>query len=407
METFAAYGFNKSHAAAYAFISFQTAYLKTHYPQEFMAALMSLEMGDINKTYKNIAECRLQNIRVLPPDVNESEEDFTVSGDSIRFGLGAVKGVGSKAIEAIQLGRQEGSFSDLYDFSTRVRGAQVNKRVMESLIKCGALDSFGMTRARLSAGVEEVMRWADRQANGGVNASQLGLFGAGNGQPHDGRPILPAAEEWPDMEKLRNERETLGFFITGHPLDKYTGRLFGVVSLTTDSLKNRAHQEKVKLAGVIHSLKLKNNKKGDRYATFTFEDKDGVVEVIVWPEAYRKHEATIHSDQPVCLSGTLDVDEDRCQIIADEVAPLESVATQEVQQVHIQVPSDIATKEDLLALREVLQQHQGNCRAFLHLMRPDYSETVIALPQDLSVAPSRAMLVAIERLFGNGVASFR
>lgn len=407
METFAAYGFNKSHAAAYAFISFQTAYLKAHYPQEFMAALMTLEMGDINKTYKNIAECRLQSISVLPPDVNESEEDFTVSGEGIRFGLGAVKGVGSKAIEAIQIARQEGSFSDLYDFSTRVHGTQVNKRVMESLIKCGALDSFGAMRAQLTATVEEVMRWADRQANGGANAAQLGLFGAGNGQPNDGRPLLPSIEEWADVDKLRNERETLGFFITGHPLDKYVGRLFGVVSLTTDSLKNRAHQEKVKLAGVIHSLKLKNNKKGDRYATFTFEDKDGVVEVIVWPEAYRKCEAAIHADQPVCLSGALDVDEDRCQIIADEVVPLETVATQEVKQIHIQVPSDVATKEDLLALREVLQQHQGNCRAFLHLMRPDYSETVIALPQDLSVAPSRAMLVAIERLFGNGVASFR
>jgi DNA polymerase III subunit alpha len=219
--------------------------------------------------------------------------------------------------------------------------------------------------------------------------------------------MLPAVTEWEDIEKLRNERETLGFFITGHPLDKYAARLFGVVSLTTESLKNRQHQERVKLAGVIHSLKLKNNKKGDRYATFNFEDKDGVVEVIVWPESYRKHEAAIHADQPVCLSGVLDVDEERFQIIADEVVPLESVATEEVQQIHIQVPSDVTTKEDLLALREVLQQHQGNCRAFLHLMRPDYSETVIALPHGLNVAPSRSMLVAIERLFGSGVASFR
>jgi DNA polymerase-3 subunit alpha len=158
---------------------------------------------------------------------------------------------------------------------------------------------------------------------------------------------------------------------------------------------------------VVHSLKLKNNKKGDRYATFTLEDKDGVVEVIVWPEAYRQHEATLHADQPVCLSGSLDVDEDRCQIIANEVVPLESVATNEVRQVHIQVPSDVATKEDMVALKDVLRQHLGNCQTFLHLMRPDYSETIIALPQDLSVSPTRAMLVAVERLFGSGVASFR
>jgi DNA polymerase-3 subunit alpha len=408
METFAAYGFNKSHAASYALISYQTAYLKAHYPQEFMAALMSLEMSDTNKTYKNIAECRLRDIPVLPPDVNESEEGFTVRGERIRFGLGAVKGVGSKAIEVIHAARQEGPFTDLYDFCTRVHGSQVNKRVLESLVKCGALDSLGATRAQLMAGLEDALRWADQQANGIDNSAQLGLFASATGKNGSTHPDLPQVAEWTDIDKLRNERETLGFFITGHPLDKYVARLHGVVSLTTDRLKNRPHQEKVRLAGVIHSLKLKNNKRGDRYATFTLEDQEGVVEVIVWPEAYRQYETTIHSDQPVYLSGALDVvDEERRQIVADQVVPLESVATEEVRQVHIQVPADVTTKEDLLALRGVLTQHQGNCRAFLHLMRPDYSETVIALPHDLSVAPTRAMVGAIERLFGSGVASFR
>jgi len=407
METFAAYGFNKSHAAAYALISYQTAYLKTHYPQEFMAALMSLEMGDTNKTYKNIAECRLQNIQVLPPDVNESDDGFTVSGETIRFGLGAVKGIGSKAIEAIQEARKEGPFTDLYEFCSRVRGSQVNKRVLESLTKCGALDSFKIPRAQLFAEIEAAMKKAEQEAKGESDANQLGLFAGLPAKNGNGRPELPKIEEWGDADKLKNERETLGFFITGHPLDKYVGRLHGVVSLTTETLKTRQHQEKVKLAGVVHSLKLKNNKKGDRYATFTLEDKDGVVEVIVWPEAYRQYEATIHADVPVCLSGTLDVDEDRCQVIANEVVPLESVATNEVRQVHIQVPADVATKEDMVALKGVLQQHLGNCQTFLHLMRPDYTETVIALPQDLSVSPTRAMLIAIERLFGSGVASFR
>jgi DNA polymerase-3 subunit alpha len=407
METFAAYGFNKSHAAAYALISYQTAYLKTHFPQEFMAALMSLEMGDTNKTYKNIAECRLQDIPVLPPDVNESEEGFTVSGETIRFGLGAVKGIGSKAIEAIQIARQAGPFTDLYEFCSRVRGSQVNKRVLESLVKCGALDSFTIPRAQLFAEIEAAMKKAEQEAKGESNANQLGLFASLPTKNGNGGSEFPKVEEWNDTDKLKNERETLGFFITGHPLDKYVGRLHGVVSLTTESLNTRQHQEKVKLAGVVHSLKLKNNKKGDRYATFTLEDKEGVVEVIVWPEAYRQHEATLHADLPVCLSGTLDIDEDRCQIIANEVVPLESVATNEVRQVHIQVPADVATREDMVALKDVLQQHLGGCQTFLHLMRPDYSETIIALPQDLSVAPTRAMLIAVERLFGSGVASFR
>jgi DNA polymerase-3 subunit alpha len=182
---------HNSHAAAYALISYQTAYLKAHYPQEFMAALMSIEMGDPNKAYKNIAECRMQNIEVLPPDVNESDEDFTVIGSHIRFGLGAVKGVGSKAIEVIQAARNDGSFPSLHEFCTRVRGSQVNKRVMESLVKCGALDSFQAPRARLLAGLEDTMKWAEQKAKGDHNAAQLGLFTSLGNQNSDGHPELP------------------------------------------------------------------------------------------------------------------------------------------------------------------------------------------------------------------------
>ena len=403
METFAAYGFNKSHAAAYAFLSYQTAYLKTHFPHEFMAALMSIEMGDTSKTYKNIADCRLQNIPVLPPDVNVSDEGFTVGEDSIRFGLGAVKGVGSKAIEVICQARQDGPFADWYDFNRRVQGPQVNKRVMESLIKCGALDAFG-PRAQLLAGCEATLKWAESEAR--RDRAQLGLFAAGSG-PDPTRPALPQVAEWSEHEKLTHERDILSFFITGHPLDRYESRLHGVVSLTTAQIRGRAHQEKVRLAGVVQTLTLKNNKKGDRYATFTLEDKDGGVEVIVWPEAYRKYEHSLHAAEPVCLSGTLEVDDDRCQIIADALVPLESVAKDEVSQVHIQVPSEVTTKEDLLALRAVLTQHQGDCPAFLHLLRPDHRETIIALPPTLGVAPTRAMLAAVEDVFGSGVASFR
>ena len=405
METFAAYGFNKSHAASYALISYQTAYLKAHFPQEFMAALTSLEMGDTNKTYKNMAECRTHNIPVLPPDVNESGEDFTVRGQTIRFGLGAVKGVGSKAIEVIQEARQDGPFTDLYDFCTRVQSSQANKRVMESLIKCGACDSFQTPRAQLLAGVEDVMRWAAQKASGHSNANQMGLFANGGADP--ALPELPQTEEWSDIEKLNKERETLGFFITGHPLDKYVGRLHGVTSLTTAALKGRRHQEKVRLAGVIQSLKLKNNKKGDRYATYTLEDKAGGVEVIVWPESYRRHEAEVHSEQPVLVSGSLDVDEERCQIIANEIVPLDAVAEAEVKQVHIQVPADSTTKEDIVELKTVLTKHQGQCQTFLHVLHPDHSETVISLPEQLKVAPTAEMLTDVEQLFDRGVASFQ
>ncbi len=407
METFAAYGFNKSHAASYALISYQTAYLKAHYPREFMAALMSLEMGDTNKTYKNIAECRDQGIPILPPDIHESYEDFTVSGEGIRFGLGAVKGVGSKAVEAILAARSERPFESLHDFCLRVRGPQVNRRVIESLIKCGALDSLGASRAQMMAGLEDAMRWADQQSSR-AHTTQMGLF---KGEALETQrllpPPLPSVQEWSPLETLRQERETLGFFITGHPLDKFLGRLQGVVTATTGELRSRQHQEKVSLAGVIHSLKLKNNKKGDRYVTFSLEDKEGVVEVLGWPETYRRCELAIHSEEPVWVRGILELDEERCQVIAEEVLPLESMAAREVGQVHIQAPADVMTREDLQALREILASHPGECRAFLHLLRPDQGETVILLPAHLSVTPSRTMVRAIEELFGSGSASFR
>ena len=403
METFAAYGFNKSHAASYALISYQTAYLKTHYPQEFMAALTSLEMGDTNKTYKNMAECRLHGIPVLPPDVNESGDGFTVRGQTIRFGLGAVKGVGSKAIEVIEAARRDGPFTDLYDFCTRVQSTVTNKRVLESLVKCGAFDSFGMPRARLLAGVEDAMRWAALRAAG--NADQMGLFA--NGDAESGYPALPEAAEWSDVEKLNLERETLGFYITGHPLDKYADRLPGAGVVTTDQLATRRHQEKVRVAGVIQSLQAKNNKKGDRYATLILEDKAGGASVIVWPEAYRRHEAELQSDQPVLLSGTLEVDDDRCQIIASEVVALDAVTEAKVEQVHIQVPTDSVSRDDLVALRHVLTEHGGQCRTFLHLLQPDQSETVISLPDALKVAPTPAMQMAIKQVFASVATSFR
>src|SRR5206468_9955350 len=196
METFAAYGFNKSHSAAYALITYQTAYLKAHYPTEFMAGLLSLEAGDADSTYKNIAECRERAIPVLPPDVNASREDFTVVGDAIRFGLGAVKGVGSKAIEAIIAAREDTvPFTSLHDFLLRVRGQVVNRKVLESLIACGAFDSVERNRARLWQALDDAMRWAALRAEERTSP-QLGLFAARGGGVDTTPPPLPACEPW-------------------------------------------------------------------------------------------------------------------------------------------------------------------------------------------------------------------
>src|SRR5262249_31541687 len=267
METFAAYGFNKSHSAAYALVSFQTAYLKAHFPQEFMAALLTMEMGDTDKTYKNIADCRERGMRILPPDVNQSGEDFTVAGADIRFGLGAVRGVGGKAIETILAARTT-PFTSFPDFCRRVRSLVINKRVVESLVECGAFDSLSMGRARLAIVAEEMLRWAERVERE-ANSDQHSLFGrSGPGALTDPPPI-PVVPEWSDKEMLRAEKEAIGIFLTGHPLDKFDRDLRRLTNASTGSLGGRAHQEKVTVAGVIHTVKTKNSKKGDRYATFS------------------------------------------------------------------------------------------------------------------------------------------
>lgn len=413
METFAAYGFNKSHSAAYALVSYQTAYLKAHYPEEFMAGLMSLEMGEIDKTYKNIAECRERGMRILPPGVNESNEAFTVlqpDGEGhrpIRFGLGAVRGVGSKAIEAIIAARRDGPFSSLADFCKRVQGQQVNRRVIEALIKCGALDFSGQPRRGMLEGLDRVCQWA-AQGSRQEDQNQMGLFAPGviaasAGQP----PALPDVPEWEPKELLKAERDTIGFFITGHPLDKYERDLKRLADITTADLRSREGQSKVKICGVIHTLKYKNSKKGDRYATFNLEDRMGVVEVIAWPETYRRCETIIHSDEPVFVAGTLEVGEERCQIIADEVTSLVEAREKSVTQVHFALRAERVSADTLRTLRATLSLHRGPCSAFLHLLLPNRTETVIALPPELKVAPTETMVQEVERLFGNGVTSFQ
>jgi DNA polymerase-3 subunit alpha len=411
METFAMYGFNKSHSAAYALISFQTAYLKAHYPEEFLAALLTLEMSDTDKTFKNIAECRERGIRILPPDVNESREDFTVlsrSGEKgmrpIRFGLCAVRGVGTKAVEAALAVRdKDGPFKSLADFCKRTQGSQVNKKVLEGLLKCGAFDFCGASRHQLLEGLEKAVQWGASHARDDGN--QIGLFAAEAIAAPE--PPLPDVPPWSDREMLKAEREALGFYITAHPLDKYERDLRRFTTGAIETLRGRENQTKVSVGGVIQSLRLRNNKKGDRYASFTLEDKSGTVEVICWPETYKRTEIDLTTDEPVCVSGSLEVGEERLQVIADSVDLLTRARERTVQQVHFALCTDRVDGERLLVLRQTLTEHRGQCPAFVHLLLPDRTETIIALPAELRVAPTEAMVDAVEQLFGRGVASFQ
>jgi len=413
IREFASYGFNKSHSAAYALISYQTAYLKAHYPEEFLAGLLTMEMTDTDKTFKNIAECRERGIEVLPPDVNESQVDFTVVPASngnkprpIRFGLGAIRGVGAKAVEAIIAARgKDEPFRTLAGFCRRTQGQQVSKKVTESLVKCGAFDSAGGSRGQLLAGLDRAVLWAAAEARA-ANSNQMGLFGGGSGGTGDAEPPLPDVPPWQAKEVLKAEREALGFYITAHPLDKYETDLARFTTGKIENLRNRTEATKVSLGGVIQGLRLRNSKKGKRYASFTLEDKTGTMEVLCWPETYQRCEAQLAGEEPVCVSGTLEVGEDRRQVIADDVVSLEGAREKAVQQVHFALRADRVDDGKLHSLKETLDRHRGDCPAFLHLLLPDRTETVIALPCELRVAPTEGMIEAVEELFGRGVTSF-
>ena len=396
IATFASYGFNRSHAAAYALTSYTTAYLKAHFPLEFMAALMSLDMDDTDKTYKNISAVREMRIRVLPPDVNRSRVKFTVTDDAIRFGLGAIRGVGAKSAEEIIAVRERGGdFKTLADFCMRIGTQLLNRRVLEALIKCGALDLTGVPRAALMAQVDDGLKLAQREESDAAR-NQISLF-SGKAMP----PALiarGAVNEWSQNELLSFEKEALGFFITAHPLDKYERELRRIGKLTTADLPSAPDGSLVRLAGVIHAVKLKNNKAGKRYATFQLEDREGAVECIAWPETYQKYESTIAGDVPVVAKGKLDVDDERAQIILDELRPLGAALTEAVREVRIRAPRAKIANGELMQIKELLRRHNGQSLIYLHVDFEDGREAIFLLGDSYRVAPTESFVTELEQM---------
>ncbi|MDY6823301.1 MAG: DNA polymerase III subunit alpha [Thermodesulfobacteriota bacterium] len=400
IEYFGGYGFNKSHSAAYALIAYQTAYLKAHFPVAFMAALLTSAMVNSDTVVKFIAECRNAGIEVLPPDINESEKTFTVVDGKIRFGLLAVKGVGEAAIEAIiEERKQNGVFASMFDFCERVSLFKVNKKVLESLIKCGAFDSTGAARAPMMAAMEDALNYGHTIQKEKAD-TQMSLFDMTDSATGVNAPTLPEIGEWDEKQKLVFEKESLGFYITGHPLAEYRELLARFANADALTIREMADRESVIVGGTIIKVQHKRTKTDKQMAVIAIEDMYGTVEVVVFPSVYDVVRPLLVEDAPVFVGGRLEKSETALSVHADRIVPVDKAPEAWAPSVHCTINAEKTDAETLAHLKTLFEQHSGNCDAYLHIVAPETPEAVISLPKELKVAAGAALCDAVEDLLG-------
>jgi DNA polymerase III subunit alpha len=403
MEKFAGYGFNKSHSAAYAYLAFITGYLKAHYPVEFMAALLTSETGKTEKIVKYINECRDLGIRILPPDVNTSDLDFTPVEGAIRFGLGAVKNVGPGAVESIvAVRRSRGPFQTLYDFCEHVDLGAVNKRVMESLIKSGAMDSLGGTRSQKFAAMEDCIEmgqraWRDRESG------QAGLFGELLGGPEEhAAPPLPRVPDWTLQEQLKGEKETIGFYVTGHPLDEYRLKVSEVATYDSNTLTDLDKGADVALAGLIVNMQRKRNREGKLWVQFQLEDWFGSTDVLVFPKAFESLEKDLTEDRAILIRGRALPEEGNTKVSAQEVIPLELLRVPFPSLISIRVRlgsnGNAGGAHKAAQLEELFRRKPGETSVYLKLEKP--RDFTLLLEVNERVRPDKEFRSEIERICG-------
>ncbi len=377
---FAGYGFNKSHSVSYAFISYQTAYLKAHYPVEYMAALLTSIMQNTDKVVKYIKECQNINLKILPPDINESLIDFTVvDREKIRFGLAAVKNVGRAAIENIIQERTEnGSFVSLFDFCKRVDLKTMNRRVIESLIKCGAFDSTESKRAQLLSVLEKAINLGHEiqreKRNGQTNL--FALMGKGSQSQQQDEIPLPDIEEFSDQELLTMEKETLGFYLSHHPLEDYQDKLRQIVTANSSQLHQFKDKSNLILGGIITALRKKTTKNGNMMAYFVLEDLEGTIDVIVFPKTYEDFKEAMTEENVVVLEGRLDAAEFNVKILAESVIPIDNYKIKKSKKrknnnasyhyLHIEADINQLDVEKLKGLKKIFKKHPGQNKVIIH-----------------------------------------
>jgi DNA polymerase-3 subunit alpha len=406
MAQFAGYGFNKSHSAAYALLAYHTAYLKTHFPVEFMAALLTSVTGSTDDVVKYINECREMGIAVEPPDINVSDANFTPHGAAIRFGLAAVKNVGHNAIDSIVAGRKKlGQYKTIFQFCENVDLRLLNKRVLESLIKSGAMDGLGR-RAQLMAVLDKAIERAQK-AQRDAESGQHGLFGVFQQEEehHDHNDKLPNIPDWDEHQRLASEKEILGFFITGHPLEKYQDKIESFRALSTEDisgLKNSTGKDEIYAAGVIANLRILKSKKGDFYAQANLEDMSGSVDMLVFPEAFKRLQEKVKLEVPVLIRGGVRVEEgSNPKLTVSEIVALEEAKVKLPRSIRIRIPLETASDGTVDALHTLFRSSKGEAKVLFDVERQgDFM--VVMEAEGYNVQPDRNFIARVEDLCGRG-----
>src|SRR5271165_4432553 len=407
MAQFAGYGFNKSHSAAYALLAYHTAYLKTHYPVEFMAALLTSVTGSTDDVVKYINECREMGIAVEAPDINVSDANFTPHGQAIRFGLAAVKNVGGNAIESIVKGRKKLGryFRSFYEFCEEVDLRLLNKRVLESLIKSGAMDGFGR-RAQLMQALDTAIEQAQK-AQRDAESGQHGLFGVFEDETAQAaNDALPNVPDWDEHTRLSAEKEILGFFITGHPMEKYKEKLGDLNALSTQDIaamkKSTAKDENITTAGLISGLRVAKSRRGELWAQAALEDMWGKVELLVFPEAYRKLAEKVKLEIPVLIRGGVRIEEGaNPKVTANEIIPLDEAKVPLPKALRIRIPLGKASDSTVEALHTLFNERKGEAKVLFDVER-EGDFMVVMEAEGYNVMPDRAFLGRVEELCGRG-----
>jgi DNA polymerase-3 subunit alpha len=405
MAQFAGYGFNKSHSAAYALLAYHTAYLKTHYPVEFMAALLTSVTGSTDDVVKYINECREMGIAVEAPDINVSDANFTPHGESIRFGLAAVKNVGGNAIDSIVAARKKlGRFKSLFEFCENVDLRLLNKRVLESLIKSGAMDSFGR-RAQLMAVLDKAIDQAQKTQRD-AEFGQHGLFGVFQEEAATHNDGLPNTPDWDEHTRLSAEKEILGFFISGHPLEKYRDKLQDLHALTTQEIvamdRSTGKDETITTAGMINNVRVLKSKKGDFYAQASLEDMSGTIEMIVFPEAFKRIGEKVKLEVPVLMKAGVRIEEGaNPKITAAEIMPLEDAKVPLPRAIRIRIPLESSQETTVDTLHSLFLERKGDAKVLFDVERQgDFM--VVMEAEGYNVLPDRNFIARVEQLCGRG-----